>query len=226
MQEWKGMEESVDGGRRFGVGRSCLVLPARAIDGVGRMALIAASATFHDGGADIAYGSAWILGHLLLSEMRTVGGRAHAVNGTRRQRTMMAVRRSSPTFHYWRRAEQMRALMEGSRRRVGQIGVGRRAHAIDGTRRKPSMTAVLISRTSRRGSSATFRYRRRALMARILANLPLLEMGVDGGTEEGVDGRFHRRWGGGWGRSAWGGGWGSSAGRPVHQLLWTPTVET
>ena len=45
MEEiWRGEEPSVP----------WKVLPARAIDGVGRMALMAASATFHDGGADIA----------------------------------------------------------------------------------------------------------------------------------------------------------------------------
>jgi hypothetical protein len=109
-------------------------------------------------------------------------------------------------------------------RRVGWIGMGRRAHAVDGARRQSSMTAMLISRMGWRGSSATFRYRRRALMAQILTNLPLLEMGVVYGAEECVDGRFHPRWGGGWGGSTWGGGWGSSAGRTVHELLWTPTV--
>jgi hypothetical protein len=90
----------------------------KGVLGMVKLALMAASTTFHDGGADIAYGSARILGHLLLSETGTmgrrvgqigVGRRVHAVDGTRRQRTMMAVRRSSPTFCYWRRAEQRRA---------------------------------------------------------------------------------------------------------------------
>jgi hypothetical protein len=62
--DWRGEEPSAPS----------KVLPARAIDGVGRMALMAASATFHDGSADIAYGSAQILGHLLLSETRQWGG--------------------------------------------------------------------------------------------------------------------------------------------------------
>jgi hypothetical protein len=59
-------------------------LPARAIDGVERMVLMAASATFHDGGADIADGSTRILGHLLLSETGTVGRRVGRIGMGRR----------------------------------------------------------------------------------------------------------------------------------------------
>jgi hypothetical protein len=50
------------------------------------MALMVASATFHDGGADIAYGSARILGHLLLSETGTVGRRVGRIGVGRRTR--------------------------------------------------------------------------------------------------------------------------------------------
>jgi hypothetical protein len=96
--------------------------------------------------ADIAYGSARILGHLLLSETGTVERRVGRIGMGRRARAG-----NDPTFCYWRSTRSSILLLLETRRHGGAQIVPN----VDVARRKGTMTTV-------RGSSPTFHYWRRA----------------------------------------------------------------
>jgi hypothetical protein len=97
MQEWKGMEERVD---------SAWGGVERAIEGF--------ACARNRRRADIAYGSARILDHLLLSETGTVGRRVGRIGMGRRARAG-----NDPTFCYWSSTRSSILLLLETRRHGG-----------------------------------------------------------------------------------------------------------